>query len=609
MPRKNESLNIVIPLGGIGKRFENFGYTKPKPLIRALGEPIILKVIRSLKIKKKDKVYIIYNSFLDSYNFQKYLINFKNINLIRLEKNTRGPVETIYYLKPFLNESIINNPILICDGDTFYKKNIIASLRNVDCNKIVYSKTNKKIPIYSFLKLNKKNDVTEIREKKIISDNFSTGAYYFKSTRLFFKEAKKILKYNKKAYISEIYSSLISRKEIVKGFYINKNKFNILGTPQELFNFAISEKVKKKNFCFDLESLLEEKFSKINYNNVDYLNTLKKQGHFIIIQAKVNLKSRKQLIIKVLKNFHIPYDKLSFSKLNVDFIIDYQSVNPVNHLDFELGYYDKTKSLSRVRNKITIGENVTYKSSLENKIKFESRYLKSLPIDIKKLFPKIHSIDENGYFMETLNGVTFQKLLELDLLDYSHIKKLLNTLELLHAKKLKKKSNNHIYYSNYLSKFQKRIKLLTTSQRKKNAKLFKSLMSFFKLYKKKKLAKLCLIHGDPVFSNIFLVNNVIKFIDPRGSHDGKFSIYGDAYYDYAKIYQSLLGYEFLLSNKKLPKKIYELRRYFEKYIKIKKLNLDVIKKITLSLFISLIPLHVNINSKKILRFVKKIEKS
>ena len=64
-----------------------------------------------------------------------------------------------------------------------------------------------------------------------------------------------------------------------------------------------------------------------------------------------------------------------------------------------------------------------------------------------------------------------------------------------------------------------------------------------------------------------------------------------------------------MSNKKLPTKIYELRKYFEKYIKIKKLNLDVIKKITLSLFISLIPLHENINPEKILRFVKKIEKS
>ena len=36
------------------------------------------------------------------------------------------------------------------------------------------------------------------------------------------------------------------------------------------------------------------------------------------------------------------------------------------------------------------------------------------------------------------------------------------------------------------------------------------------------------------------------------------------------------------------------------------LDLGIIKKITSSLFISLIPLHENINSQKILKFAKKI---
>ena len=57
MINKNKSLNVVIPLGGIGKRFDDFGYTRPKPLIRALGESIIFKVIKSLKIEKKIGLY------------------------------------------------------------------------------------------------------------------------------------------------------------------------------------------------------------------------------------------------------------------------------------------------------------------------------------------------------------------------------------------------------------------------------------------------------------------------------------------------------------------------------------------------------------------------
>ena len=58
-------MNIIIPLGGIGKRFSDNGYTKPKPLIKVLGKEIIFWLLDSLKIKDSDNVYIPYNEYLD----------------------------------------------------------------------------------------------------------------------------------------------------------------------------------------------------------------------------------------------------------------------------------------------------------------------------------------------------------------------------------------------------------------------------------------------------------------------------------------------------------------------------------------------------------------
>ena len=52
---------IVIPLGGVGKRFSDLGYKDPKPLIKVLGKEIIFWVVDNLKLKKKDKLYIVYN--------------------------------------------------------------------------------------------------------------------------------------------------------------------------------------------------------------------------------------------------------------------------------------------------------------------------------------------------------------------------------------------------------------------------------------------------------------------------------------------------------------------------------------------------------------------
>lgn len=59
-----------------------------------------------------------------------------------------------------------------------------------------------------------------------------------------------------------------------------------------------------------------------------------------------------------------------------------------------------------------------------------------------------------------------------------------------------------------------------------------------------------LIHGDSTFSNTLIDTDLnIKFIDPRG-YFGKVKIYGDEYYDYAKLYYSVVGNYDQFNNKK-----------------------------------------------------------
>ena len=56
-----------------------------------------------------------------------------------------------------------------------------------------------------------------------------------------------------------------------------------------------------------------------------------------------------------------------------------------------------------------------------------------------------------------------------------------------------------------------------------------------------------IIHGDPVFSNILLsLDNSVKLVDMRGSLDGELTLRGDLMYDLSKVYQSLLGYDFII---------------------------------------------------------------
>ena len=71
----------------------------------------------------------------------------------------------------------------------------------------------------------------------------------------------------------------------------------------------------------------------------------------------------------------------------------------------------------------------------------------------------------------------------------------------------------------------------------------------------RKDSNLCVIHGDCCFSNILCGINpiskiqVIRFVDPRGSF-GNVGIYGDPFYDIAKLRHSYEGgYEFIINDK------------------------------------------------------------
>jgi GTP:adenosylcobinamide-phosphate guanylyltransferase len=54
-------MNIIIPIGGIGERFNKEGYFYPKPLINFLGKPLIFWLIDNLNLKENTEIHIPYN--------------------------------------------------------------------------------------------------------------------------------------------------------------------------------------------------------------------------------------------------------------------------------------------------------------------------------------------------------------------------------------------------------------------------------------------------------------------------------------------------------------------------------------------------------------------
>ena len=56
-----------------------------------------------------------------------------------------------------------------------------------------------------------------------------------------------------------------------------------------------------------------------------------------------------------------------------------------------------------------------------------------------------------------------------------------------------------------------------------------------------------MIHGDPVFSNVIATpDSGLRLVDMRGKLGDMLTIRGDCMYDFAKTYQSVCGYDFVL---------------------------------------------------------------
>ena len=600
-------MNIIIPIGGVGERFAIENYTLPKPLIPVLGRPMIYRLISSLSISPDDNIRIIYNSSLIKYNFEE-LIKFwfpkLSFSFVSLPKQTKGPTET---LKFGIRDLDLSQECLLLDCDTFYEKNILELYRNVkNKNCIFYFNTTDPNPIYSYVKLNDDDVVVDIAEKIKISDNANVGAYGFRNGHLLSYYINNM----KATYVSEVYKKMLKTDEKIHGVCIDN--FHCVGTPLQLKSYCnrFRNKSEPLRICFDLDNTL------VTYpditgdyttvrpitRNIEFLKLLKSLGHYIIIYTARRMKTHKgnvgailadvgQITINTLKKYEIKYDELHFGKPHANYYIDDLAVNPYVSLYESTGFYN-TITKSRTFNDLSFTENQVTKTTNNTG---EIHWYNNIPENIKDLFPEVYSLKDNTITMENIDGVSYSHLLISEQLKINDIDVLMNNLNKLHD--LKEKSIENIYsvYSRKLTeRFINYNDLYKTLELQE---LYHKINSKLKSYEKSTKGLEGVIHGDPVFTNIIKTETSIKFIDMRGKID-KETIHGDIYYDYAKIYQSLLGYDFILNDVQINYEYLKtLREYFEmKYLGTDKYRekiifIDDLKILTASLYLSFLPLH------------------
>ena len=191
-------MNVMIPLGGIGSRFQKEGYKYPKPFVRVLGKEMILWVVDSLKLRKEDSLVVVYNpAFLDMRELMEMVVqHVPGTILVELPGPTRGAAETVRIGLEGLSASQRSRPTMLVDGDAFYTVDIVSMYRAISDKaggSFCFRDTQPK-PIYSYVTVGSDGkQITSIKEKVKISDWANTGCYCFRDGQQLLKYCAQII--------------------------------------------------------------------------------------------------------------------------------------------------------------------------------------------------------------------------------------------------------------------------------------------------------------------------------------------------------------------------------------------------------------------------------
>jgi len=580
-------MHCIILCGGSGERMQ--GYSLPKPLNMIWAKPAIYYTLYHLP-KDVTDIHFIMSTHLDEYNFEPTVRNqfrSRKCHFYRLPYFTRGPIESaVLGVLSILKE----NPSFSTDGSAVFLDNDVYYnfpqnfFTNPQENFFLgYCKDTSGSEAYSFVKI-EEHTIIDIQEKRRISDLFCCGVYGFPSLQSFLNIAKGFLAqhHEQEYYMSCLFQQLIAQKHKVVGVAFT----NVchLGSLAEVQNSIHSVPIPKLRICFDLDNTLVTypyivgDYSSVRPNQpmVTLAQNLHHAGHTIIIYTARRMETHKnnvgavikdiaKVTIDILEKFDIPYDELIFGKPLADIYIDDRAVNPFRNDFASMGLLMHESSSEPVNklpnnkyNKVVVQGKDVIKTGPKEVLRGEIAFYQSIPEESAcvNMFPRYRGAtisDEATLRIEYVKGIPLYHLYRAELLTEDVVRGLFGYLDVLHnvttpqpLPTLEQVQNN------YVSKLRRRFAQADDYpfDKEEVQRIQKACMDQTVKYccdEKLQSNIRSMIHGDFWFSNIILeFKKQIRAIDMKGHLDGVITTGGDALYDYAKLYQSFLGYDLAL---------------------------------------------------------------
>jgi dTDP-glucose pyrophosphorylase len=243
-------MNILIPMAGQGSRFQQAGYSFPKPLIDVNHKPMIQVVTDNLNIDGRH-IFLVLKDHYHRYSLQYLLpliVQPRGCDIIQVDRVTQGAACTALLARDLIDnddELVIANSDQWVDWDSRHFLSYMRS-RKADGGILTFFSTH---PKWSFVKVDELSSrITEVAEKKPISNLATVGIYYFRHGHDFVAAADRMIardnRVNGEFYVAPTYNEMIADGKMLLSYPVAEMKG--LGTPEDLERFLTDHKEKRR---------------------------------------------------------------------------------------------------------------------------------------------------------------------------------------------------------------------------------------------------------------------------------------------------------------------------------------------------------------------------
>lgn len=227
-------INVVIPMAGESRSFQEAGFIFPKPLVEVDGRCMIEYVMDNLRLRRTARtIFVIREEDRVKFNLDLTLRRLVEDSVILATRGSAGAACTALLAVDYINNE---EPLVVANADQYLKCNVEQIIgdfieRDVDGGIITFDSVH---PRWSYVCTNGEGLVIEAVEKKPISRQATVGIYYFKRGKDFVNAVTEMLRcddtFNGAYYICPAFNYLVLQGKVIATRTIAKDAFISFGS-------------------------------------------------------------------------------------------------------------------------------------------------------------------------------------------------------------------------------------------------------------------------------------------------------------------------------------------------------------------------------------------